>query len=287
MTQMAEPASGSPGHARHPRDPLAGKNGKRIPVLKSMRRRFFSPLPAGRAALVALAMLLGGCANTATVGSTSPDPWEPFNRVVYGFNDTVDRAALRPVASGYRKILPLAARRTVGNFFNNLRLPTTIINDLLQGKSDQARRDFERLVINTTLGLLGGFDVAASLGWPLHKEDYGQTLAVWGVPSGPYLVLPFLGPSTARDALGELPGAYYTDPLTSLENPTATFLRYSLRAIDARANLLDLDPILQQQLDPYLFIREAYLQKRWAEILESGAPLVDSVIDIEKELFND
>ena len=207
--------------------------------------------------------------------------------MVYGFNDTVDRAALRPVASGYRKILPLAARRTVGNFFNNLRLPTTIINDLLQGKPDQARSDFERLVINTTLGLLGGFDVAASLGWPLHKEDYGQTLAVWGVPSGPYLVLPFLGPSTARDALGELPGAYYTDPLTSLENPTATLLRYSLRAIDARANLLDLDPILQQQLDPYLFLREAYLQKRRAEILESEAPLVDSVIDIEKELFND
>jgi len=221
-----------------------------------------------RAALVCL--LLAGLSPAAWAQSTA-DPWQPFNRAMFAFNDGVDRVLIRPLAVGYRKVFPQRLRDGVNNFFNNLRAPTTLINDVLQGKPGRAKETIDRFLINSTIGLLGLVDVAGRLGMPDHEEDYGQTLAVWGVPSGPYLVLPFLGPSTIRDAVGKVPEFVIADPLWEPGDTSVTVTRFAIRAIDIRSRLLDVDRILKMQVDPYLFMRELYYQNRQAQILD-GAP---------------
>lgn len=238
------------------------------------------------------ATLFLGCATVPSITETPPalslvDPLEPFNRAIFSFNDVVDRGFLRPVANVYQRALPLGLRASVGNFFDNLRGPTTIINDLLQGNFTQAVRDFDRFTINTTLGIAGLYDVATPLGRPYHQEDYGQTLAIWGLSSGPYLVLPLVGPSTPRDAFGLLPEFFYSDPLASNASTHQQVFRYTLRAIDIRASLLKTDRLLQLQIDPYLFVREAYRQQRQAEIYDGRPPESVEMLDLEKALFND
>lgn len=203
------------------------------------------------------------------------DPWEEVNRTIYLFNEDVDRLILKPLARGYRRITPLPVRRSVGNFFRNLLEPTTIVNDLLQGKPLQAISDTSRFVLNTTLGIAGLFDVATKVGVERHEEDFGQTLAVWGVPSGPYVVLPFIGPSYVRDAFGLLPYWYFTDPRLSLDETEARVAVIAVDVIDFRSQLLGATKLLDMQLDPYSFSRESYRQKRLDLIYDGDPPLVE------------
>ena len=228
--------------------------------------------------LLALALLPTGCASPKNAGYSSlsapplSDPLEPVNRMVFGFNDGLDRFLIRPIAVVYAYTVPSAVRLSVSNFFSNLQLPATIANDLLQGRFTQGRFDFERLVINSTLGIAGLFDVAGTVGRPRHEEDYGQTLARWRVPAGPYLVLPLLGPSNVRDAVALVPAFIYADPVSYNASDRDLTLGYALRTFNARAELLMADHILKLQLDPYLFIRESYWQRRLDAIYDDLSP---------------
>lgn len=190
------------------------------------------------------------------------DPYESFNRKVYRFNSAVDRAILKPLARVYDKLLPDMVQRRIGNFFRNLGEPTVIVNDLLQGKFQESMAATARFLANSTLGIGGLFDVAAEAGVPRQQEDFGQTLAVWGAQPGPYLVLPVLGPRTVRDSFGWV-ADWYTDPVTYIDNEP---LRWGLRGanlVDTRWQLMDASRVLEQATDDeYLFVREAYLQRR-------------------------
>lgn len=206
-----------------------------------------------------LALALAGCATTSGVGNS--DPLEPVNRITFRFNNTLDRAMIRPVAKGYRQVTPAPVRRSVGNFFNNLESPIVIVNDLLQAKFRQGGSDTARLAVNSTVGLLGFFDVATPMGLPAHDEDFGLTLAHWGLGPGPYLVLPFLGPSDVRDAIGRV-GDYEVDPLWQWQQKPAKYELRAVQIVDIRARFLPADRLLEGSIDPYLFMREAYLQHR-------------------------
>jgi phospholipid-binding lipoprotein MlaA len=230
--------------------------------------------------VVMMAVPAGGCAmmrvddEPARLEEAS-DPLQPFNRAMYRFNSAVDRTVLRPLAVRYRRYVPDPVRTGIRNFFANLREPTTIVNDLLQGKFAQAGRDTMRFTINTTFGLLGLLDVATPMELRRNQEDFGQTFAVWGVPEGPYLVLPLLGPSSARDAAGLVPQYAYTDPVANVDGTGATVAVFGLRAVDARTSLLRADRMLEMQLDPYLFVRETYRQKRFDLIHDGEVSPVD------------
>jgi phospholipid-binding lipoprotein MlaA len=226
-------------------------------------------LPLALAALCAT-----GCA--ATPNRDPRDPLEPMNRAVYRFNDAVDRHALRPVAVGYRKVVPEFARTGIHNFFENLFLPIDIGNDLLQLKPLAALRDTARLVINTTIGLAGFVDAAQSLGLNDPNEDFGQTLGRWGVPAGPYLVLPLVGPSTLRDGLGEYGAdSNYLDPLRDHTPEHERWNAKVLEGVQKRSELLSLDGTLQDAFDPYTFVRDAYLQRRVYLIHDGRPPVAD------------
>jgi phospholipid-binding lipoprotein MlaA len=229
-----------------------------------------SPLRA--VAAIVIAMLAAGCA--ATPGRTLPDDrWEGFNRGVYKFNDAVDRAALKPVAKGYRKITPRWVRIGIGNFLGNLEYPATAANQFLQGKPRMGLRDTARFLLNTTLGIGGLFDVATPIGLEANDEDLGQTLAVWGVGSGPYLTLPFFGPSTLRDAPTRVVD-FFLDPLTYMDGVPweAIWAERVLDVVHSRAELLTLDPTLQRTYDPYAFIRDSWLQQREFAIFDGNPP---------------
>lgn len=192
-------------------------------------------------------------------GRKNPDPWEGFNRAIYRFNDVADRYLLKPVAKGYKAVTPEVVRTGITNFFINLRSPIVILNDVLQGKVKQAGGDTARFVVNSTVGLVGIFDVAVHINLPLHDEDFGQTLGVWGVPSGPYLVLPLFGPSSVRDAAGFGVDSV-TNPRRYLIDNQTDFILLGVDVVNSRASLLDLENIVQG--DRYLFIRDLYLQRR-------------------------
>ena len=238
-----------------------------------------------KGALLVLVML---SAPGTTLAEPVPDPLQPFNRAMFTFNDVVDRAVFRPLAVGYRAVLPQRVRNGVNNFFNNLRAPTTLLNDILQGKPQRAQETINRFLVNSTIGLLGFVDIATRIGFPKHQEDYGQTLAVWGVPSGPYIVLPLLGPSTLRDAVGKVPEFYIADPLWEPDDTAVTIARFGVRAVDIRSRLLDLDRVIKMQVDPYLFFRETYLQNRQRAILDGGPPDRSGASkDIEQKLLEE
>ena len=188
------------------------------------------------------------------------DPFERFNRVMFGFNEGVDKIVLKPIAKGYRFIAPKPVEKGVSNFFSNLGEVTTIANDLLQLKGKQAVKDTGRLAINSTIGIFGLFDVATKMGLDKNKEDFGQTLGRYNLPQGPYLVLPFLGPSTIKDAGGRVVDVF-TNPLTYY--PDEKVYNYSLRGmdiVDTRASLLDLEDLLTG--DKYNAMKNLYLQSR-------------------------
>jgi phospholipid-binding lipoprotein MlaA len=210
-------------------------------------------------------VLLSGCA-----GPNPRDPYESFNRAMFSFNDTVDTYALKPVATAYKNVLPSFVQTGVNNFFGNLADAWSAVNNLLQGNGQAGMSDVSRFALNSTLGIVGLFDIASEAGLQKHKEDFGQTLGVWGVPSGPYLMLPLLGPSTVRDTVA-LPADYKGD-IWSYKEPT--YIRNTgtvLRVVDARANLLDASSLLEDAaLDRYEFIRDGYLQRRESQIHPDG-----------------
>lgn len=221
-------------------------------------------------------ILTSGCASVSTPPPEN-DPFERYNRAMYRFNDTLDRALLKPVAQGYEKVVPQPISDSVTNFFSNLDDVVVTLNDLLQGKFRQAGSDLSRLVWNTTVGIGGLFDVASHLGLPKHNEDFGQTLGAWGVESGPYLVLPFVGPSTFRDTAA-LPADWVSDPLYHYydEDKNGYWKLKGLYYVDKRAGLLRASRLIEQAaLDEYVFIREAYLQRRQSLVYDGNPPMPD------------
>ena len=231
----------------------------------------------GLAGLVLVMAFLGGC---ATSGNPR-DPLEPLNRAVYGFNDGFDRAIAKPVAEGYRSVVPEIIRTGVSNFFSNLDDVWVALNNLMQGKVRAAADDFGRVVINSTLGLLGIVDLASDFGLDKHNEDFGQTIGSWGVGSGPYLVLPFLGSSTVRDGLSRVLIDVNADFVAQANHvPTRNTLSVT-RIISLRAGLLDASRILEEAaLDKYSFTRDAYLQRRQSLVFD-GNPPRDNGADID------
>lgn len=206
---------------------------------------------------------LTGCASTH---NNPADPFEGFNRAMFNFNDGVDRVALKPAAIAYRNVLPTVVQTGIGNFFGNLADVWTSINNLLQGNIESGLNDMMRVVVNTTLGLGGLLDIGSEAGLQKHKEDFGQTLGVWGVKSGPYVVLPLLGSSTLRDALAT-PIDFAGDPVSYAETSRARIAANVVRVIDARASVLDASSLVEDAaIDRYEFIRDAYLQRRESKI---------------------
>ncbi len=222
-------------------------------------------------ALVLSTALLSGC---ATNGDPR-DPIEPFNRAMYTFNDAVDKAVMKPVATGYKEVLPSPVRTAVGNFFSNLDDFLVVINDLLQFKFEQALSDFGRVFWNSTVGIAGLIDVATPMDMPKHNEDFGQTFGRWGIGSGPYIVLPFLGPSSVRDGVGTVV-SYHLDPVYQHNNVAERNSAVVLRAVDKRASLLGTETILETAaLDPYVFMRDAYLERRRNLVYDGNPPPED------------
>ncbi|WP_353110936.1 MlaA family lipoprotein [Salinisphaera dokdonensis] len=216
-------------------------------------------------------LVLGGC-----VHSPPSDPWdpiEPVNRAVYKFNDTADRYVLQPVARGYDTITPDPVQRSVGNFFDNVREPVNMANSALQLKWGSFNTSLGRFMVNTTAGVGGLFDVASAVGVAEVDEDLGQTFGYWGLGQGPYLVLPFLGPSSGRDLTGRL-GDQFFYPLTYVDEDY-DYIVWSLRALELinyRASLLGFEETLAQQFDPYAFMRGYYLENRLKAVYDGNVP---------------
>jgi phospholipid-binding lipoprotein MlaA len=211
-------------------------------------------------AATAAVFLLAGCATLPNGKADPRDPFERVNRSIYSFNSAADRAVLRPVARAWKATVPPRVRQSLGNFLDNLAYPGTIVNDLLQGKLAQGGQDFSRLVVNTVMGF-GFFDPATTAGLQRHDEDFGQTLGKWGVPAGPYIMLPLFGPSSVRDAPTRLADDY-TNVRHYFPNPYVDWGLWGIDTINDRANLLELDPALDRTFDPYAFIRNAWIQRR-------------------------
>ncbi|MEK6593813.1 MAG: VacJ family lipoprotein [Pseudomonadota bacterium] len=225
--------------------------------------------------LISLTML-GGCASTGN----PRDPIEPFNRGVYQFNDALDKALLKPAAEAYRGVLPQFVRTGVSNFFSNINDVIVALNNLLQGKLIDAVSDVGRIVVNSTAGLLGVLDVATELGLEKHDEDFGQTLGYWGMGDGPYLVLPLLGPKNLRDTVGLIVD-YKTDPITYIDPTRDRNIVQGVRIINRRSELLETSKILEAAaLDPYEFVRDAYLQRR-RNLVHDGSPPPEKDDDTE------
>ncbi len=215
-------------------------------------------------------VVLTGCATTPAEPGAQ-DPFEKANRSILNFNLKADRVVFKPVARAYTRIIPGPVRKGVNNFFSNLWEPMTVVNDLLQGKIAYAVKDTSRFVVNSTVGIFGIFDVAKKIDLPRHREDFGQTLAVWGVPSGPYLVLPFLGPSNLRDTTGLIPQYVFTDATAKMNSSESLYVS-GVRIVDKRAQLLGMDDILELQPDQYLFLRESYRQARMSAVYDGRPP---------------
>lgn len=233
---------------------------------------------------LALIAILGGCATTS---EDPQDPWEGWNRGVQVFNDNFDKYAMKPVAKGYQWIMPSFADRGVSNFFSNLNDIGVTLNDLLQGKLAQTGRDGSRLIVNTVVGLGGFVDVATSIDLPKHKEDFDQTLGVWGLPSGPYLVLPFLGSSTPR-GVGGLIGDGAMNPISYLDSGVITSGLFAVNATDQRADNLDTERIASEAaLDRYAFFKSAYFQQREYLINDGNMPEDIHLLEDEGEFDKD
>ncbi|HUK05741.1 MAG TPA: VacJ family lipoprotein [Burkholderiales bacterium] len=220
-----------------------------------------------------VALLLGGAAGCATTGITDPrDPLEGFNRAMFSFNEGFDQAIGKPVATAYRDVLPDPVRTWVRNFFANLGDLWIGLNNLLQGKPADTVTDWARFAFNSTLGVFGINDVASSIGLEKHDEDFGQTLGRWGLDDGAYLVWPFLGSSSIRDTVGLIPDSY-ADLVVRHKPGGVAAAAWLLRATGKRADLLDASRILEEAaLDKYVFMRDAYLQRRRSQVYDGNPP---------------
>lgn len=206
-------------------------------------------------------LFLSGCATTGTADSR--DPLEGFNRGVYSFNKAVDNTVIDPITGIYRAITPNFLDKGISNFFSNLSEISTVANDLLQFKLGQAVKDSARFIVNSTMGLLGIFDIASKMDLPKNKEDFGQTLAHWGVGSGPYLMLPFFGPTTLRDVTRFPVDGFLLNPVAYLENDSLRMGLFGLNFVDIKSDLLSAtDLVGEVSIDEYEFIKNAYFQQR-------------------------
>lgn len=223
--------------------------------------------------------VLAGCASVPEgAGSNPADPWESMNRQTHAFNDGADRYVFRPIAKGYKAVTPEPVRSCVSNMMDNLTEPRNMVNNALQGKGKGAFESFMRFIVNSTFGLLGCFDVAKMGELQPQPEDFGQTLGVWGVGNGPYLVLPFLGPSTVRDAAGR--GVNWATSIQTWVDPSwAGWAVWGVDAVDARTRLLDLDGMMDTAVDPYAQMRDGYLQFRRNQVYDGNPPAEDFAED--------
>lgn len=248
----------------------------------NLNNRFYASLPRVFSLVAAflLAVVLSGCATGPK--SNPADPLEPFNRSMTRFNDGLDTVVLKPVANAYKAVVPELVRKGVSNFFGNLGDLWSGVNNLLQGKPGDAATQVGRVLVNTTVGLGGLLDVAADAGLERKREDFGQTLGSWGVPSGPYLVLPLLGPSTLRDTAAR--------PVDSIGNPVGKIsdvpVRNSLTGldiIDTRVKLLGVTGMMADALDPYSMTRNAYLAKRRYDVYDGNPPELPKTKSADEE----
>ncbi|HET7063364.1 MAG TPA: VacJ family lipoprotein [Rudaea sp.] len=234
-----------------------------------------TPRSSRQTILLLIAVLLAGC---ATPMPRKDDPYENFNRKMYAFNDFADRVAIRPVAVGYRKITNETTRRLISNFFANIESPITIANDLLQANPKEAFKATTRLVINTTVGILGLFDPASEMSIDASTTDLGVTLAKWGVPEGPYLVLPLFGSTTVREGIAFPIDRYLFDPLSWYSaghsfQLDVHYLPTFVYLITLRSSAIDAEGLLEGVYDPYVFYRDAYRQRRLYKIYRGNPPM--------------
>lgn len=239
------------------------------PKAPSLNARFL------RRALPVLALaLLAGC---KIAPPRTDDPYESFNRKSYAVNDALDKTFIRPVAVGYRKVTNPPVRRAFSDFFTNIRMPITVANDLLQAKPKAAAEGTGRFLVNLTLGVGGFFDPASQLGLPLDETDFGITLARWGVPEGPYLVIPLVGPTTARDVWRLPVDSYFFDPLSIYSRnhdfkDGQYYIPQVMYLVTLRSRGIDAESFLQSAYDPYVFIRDAYRQQRLYSLYDGNPP---------------
>jgi phospholipid-binding lipoprotein MlaA len=238
-------------------------------------------MPRTRRSRIAQSLTVAGLVAALAACAVAPphtdDPLQKFNRHVFAFNQFADKAAIRPVAKAYVKVTGSKERVLIGNFFANLRTPVTIVNEVLQGRPLPAMQSTGRFLINTTVGFLGFFDPASDMKLSAHSTDFGVTLAHWGVPEGPYLVLPFIGPTTLRD-VWSLPVDSYFDPMGWYAREHALrwhaqYLPSAVYLVTLRADALPLDSTLDSAYDPYAFMRDAYRQHRLYKIYFGNPPL--------------
>jgi len=228
-----------------------------------------------KAIILVMVIVLGACASTQKNERVARiDPLEPMNRTVYTFNENLDQYVVKPAAEAYKFVLPDTVRRGMNNFFSNIGDIVVAANNLLQAKPKEAASDIGRFLVNSTIGILGFFDVATDLGLVKHSEDFGQTLGVWGLSDGPYVVLPLFGPSTVRDTVGlavdlKTDFVLNSNQLNSDERIGVT----AVRVLDKRANLLDAGQLLEDAaFDKYSFLRDSYLQRRRNQVYDGDPP---------------
>jgi phospholipid-binding lipoprotein MlaA len=232
----------------------------------------------------ALLLGLGGCATTMTDVRGGPgarlDPWESWNRKVFAFNEGLDEKVLKPVATGYAKVVPQFARRGIDNFFANAADAWSAINNVLQGKPEPALQDVVRVTTNTVFGFFGVLDIASEFGLEHHYEDFGQTLGRWGFGAGAYVVWPLLGPSSVRDSAALPADRWFASPALYIEDGRWQFGITTLQIINTRANLLGASKLLDDiALDKYSFVRDAYLQRRRSLVFDGDAPATPEPVD--------
>lgn len=240
--------------------------------------------PAGFFAFIIIA---SGCASNQTIEQGDVlDPFEPVNRSIYRFNEFADKYVSRPIARGYQWITPSIVRTGVTNFFDNLSYPVDIVNAVLQGKFKQAGLDTTRLFVNTTVGVLGIMDPATDVGLIKNNEDFGQTMAVWGIPEGPYIMVPFFGPRTIRSGAGDLAGLYVNPQFWLFSSSVQTKVNI-LWLIHERQSLLGIDEEIQRAFDRYAFVRDAYIQNREYLIYDGNPPEDPYEFEFEDEEFDE
>jgi phospholipid-binding lipoprotein MlaA len=232
-----------------------------------------------RVAVMVSVLLVVGCASVPAEYRDPRDPWQSYNRAVFKFNTDFDNAFLKPTAKAYQFVTPEPLDEGITNFFNNIADVTSAVNNALQFKLSRAGSDVGRVLVNTTVGFVGFFDVASNLGLASYKEDFGQTLGYWGFGAGPYFMMPILGPSSVRDTFG-FAGDVAVDPFFSLQKDEIYWGFIALRVVDRRADLLAAGDLIDEAaIDPYTFVRDAYLQRR-RSLVHDGNPPVDDEDDI-------
>ena len=231
-----------------------------------------------QAALLLLLLLL-----LPALASANDDPFESLNREILEFNDAADAAILRPIAVAYDDTVPMPIRRALMNVYDNLSDVNGALNAVLQGRPGRAAKNTGRVVVNTTLGLLGTFDVASGMGIERYKTDFGHTLARWGVPEGPYVMMPFLGPYTIRSGIGDVTDSFMSANDYFVDDDLITWGSRGWRALEYRADLLDAEELITG--DRYVFIRDAYLQSREAQV--NDGVIVDTFSDFEEEEWDE